>query len=96
MCNDSLHVDSNKFSRGGFFMSRKNIDLSNLAKKWPSGWVSREKVSEFTGGALSSGRLANLDSIGEGPPGRMKVGRKIVYPVDDLVAWLEERTKRLA
>lgn len=77
-------------------MARKKIDLSHLAEKWPSGWVSREKISDFTGGALSSGRLANLDSVGQGPPGRMKVGRKIVYPVDELVSWLEERTKPLA
>lgn len=77
-------------------MARKNIDLSHLAEKWPSAWVSREKVPDFTGGALSSGRIANLDSTGHGPPGRMKVGRKIVYPVDEFVAWLEERTKRLA
>jgi hypothetical protein len=59
-------------------------------------WLgSREKIYEFTGGALSAGRLANLDSVGQGPPGRMKVGRKIVYPVDQLVAWLEKRTHKL-
>ncbi len=76
-------------------MSDKTIDLSHLAKHWPSTIVAREKIREFTGGAISPGRIANLDAIGEGPPGRMKIGRKIAYPVDDLIHWLEQRTKAL-
>lgn len=77
-------------------LAEDDFDLRRLKEKWPSAWVAREKVPDFTGGAVSSGRLANLDSIGEGPPGRMKVGRKVVYPVDEFLAWLEKQVKRLA
>lgn len=69
--------------------------LSHLAEKWPSSIVSREKISDFTGGALSPGRLANLDSMGQGPEERIRIGRKIAYPVSSLIPWLEKRAQKL-
>jgi hypothetical protein len=75
---------------------RKKINLSYLKEKWPSSIVARFQIREFTGGALEPGRIANLDSEGNGPKGRLKVGRKIAYNVDELVAWLEERTQILS
>jgi hypothetical protein len=68
-------------------------DLSILAARWPSPLVAREKVSEFSGGIVTPKTLANLDSIGEGPKGRIICGRKIAYPVDQLVTWLESRSR---
>ncbi|MDZ7759947.1 MAG: hypothetical protein U5L00_06790 [Desulfovermiculus sp.] len=76
-------------------MLKEKVDLSHLAERWPSSIVAREKIKDFTGGTLSPGRLANLDAVGEGPPGRMKIGRKIAYPVGPLVQWLENRAKLL-
>lgn len=67
-------------------------NLSHLADKWPSSVVARRKVSEFSGGILSEKYLANLDSLGEGPP-RCKIGRQVAYPVDTLITWLEGRMK---
>ncbi len=68
-------------------------NLSHLANKWPSSVVAREKVGEFTGGIISPKTMANLDATGEGPKGRITVGRKVAYPVDLLIAWLESRAK---
>ena len=65
-------------------------DLNKLAEKWPSAVVAREKVSDFSGGILHPRRMANLDSLGEGPE-RIRVGRKIAYPVKSLVAWMQTR-----
>ena len=62
-------------------------DLNKLADKWPSAVVAREKVSDFSGGILHPRRMANLDSLGEGPE-RIRVGRKIAYPVNSLVKWM--------
>ncbi len=64
--------------------------LSHLAEKWPSSLVARRKISEFTGGIMSEKYLANLDSLGDGPP-RCKIGRHVAYPVDTLITWLEGR-----
>ena len=68
-------------------------DLSTMALHWPSTFVAREKASEFTGGIITSKSLANLDSRGLGPKGRIIVGRKVAYPVTELIAWLESRSK---
>jgi hypothetical protein len=65
-------------------------NLSHLADKWPSSIVARRKVSDFTGGLLNEKTLANLDSIGQGPP-RTRIGRLVVYKVSDLIGWLEAR-----
>jgi len=67
-------------------------DLSFLAKKWPSNIVAREQISQFTGGVISSSYMANVDSQGAGPKGRLRIGAKVAYPIDDLIAWLEARS----
>lgn len=69
--------------------------LRALAEKWPSPFVSREEVGRFSGGILHPRTMANLDCLGKGPAGRVRVGRKVAYRVDDLVKWLEERSERL-
>lgn len=73
--------------------SKEQPDLSSLAVRWPSSFVAREKVGEFSGGIITPKTMSNLDATGEGPKGRITVGRKIAYPVDELIAWLESRAK---
>lgn len=68
------------------------FDFAKLGRAWPSPIVSRTEISKFSGGLLSPRTLANLDSLGDGPP-RGRCGRKVFYPVDSLVAWLEARSK---
>lgn len=69
------------------------LDLSIMATRWPSPYVAREKVGEFTGGILTPKTMANLDSLNLGVKGRIKVGRKVAYPTNELIAWLESRSK---
>ena len=76
-------------------MADKKPDLSFMANNWPSRIVARHRIYDFSGGSMSSKYIANLDSRGEGPKGRFRVGRKICYPVDSLIAWLEERSELL-
>lgn len=66
--------------------------FEEMAARWPSTIVAREEVSRFTGGAVSARYIANLDCAGKGPAGRLRIGRKIAYPVDELVSWLQGRT----
>jgi hypothetical protein len=68
------------------------VTLQSLADKWPSSYVARQEVKQFSGGIISEKYLANLDCQGRGPA-RIKVGRKIAYRADDLVTWLEARSK---
>lgn len=74
-------------------MAVKRVDLSYLSIKWASAIVAREKIAEFTGGLISPGRMANLDAAGDGPPRIRFAGRKVGYPVEPLVKWLEGRAE---
>jgi len=67
-----------------------------MGDKWPSQIIARTEVSKFTGGAQNERYLANLDSLGLGPAGRFKIGRKVCYPVAEFVAWLERRSTACA
>jgi hypothetical protein len=64
--------------------------FKSLAKKWPSAFIAREKINEFTGGLISSGYIANLDCRGEGPE-TIKIGRKVCYPLEPFIEWLKSR-----
>lgn len=66
--------------------------FQDMASKWPSTWIARTEIERFSGGMISEKYLANLDSAGKGPAGRVRCGRKVVYPVAELVAWLESRS----
>ena len=64
-----------------------------LAAKWPSTFVARTEVEKFSGGLIKEKYLANLDSAGKGPAGRIRCGRKVAYPVNEFVKWLEARSE---
>lgn len=70
-------------------MSDQNGIFSSLADKWPSTFVSRGEISKFSGGIINSRTLANKDSLGKGPRGKISIGRKICYPVSSIIEWLE-------
>ncbi len=70
---------------------QENQNLSKLIEKWPSAFVARPEIGKFSGGMLSAGTMANLDSKGLGPEGKVRVGRKVAYEVHALVRWLEAR-----
>jgi predicted DNA-binding transcriptional regulator AlpA len=72
---------------------QNDLNLSELNSKLPP-IISRDHVEKLLGGIISSKRLANLDSLGEGPK-RMRIGRKIAYLTEDLLEWIESRTKIL-
>lgn len=77
-------------------MVTKLLDVfRELMEKWPSSMVAREQIGSFSGGLLTPGYMANMDSQGRGPCGRIRVGRKVAYPVNELVKWLEARSTDL-
>jgi hypothetical protein len=67
--------------------------FKSMASQWGAPVVARAEVGKFSGGALSPKYCANQDSLGTGPKGRFKIGRRVVYRVDELVAWLREHSR---
>ena len=65
--------------------------FQEMVDRWPSAIVARTEIERFTGGMISGKYIANLDSDGTGPV-RVKMGRKVGYPVQDLVRWMRERS----
>ena len=64
-----------------------------MATRWPSSIVARAEIKNFTGGAISPKTVANADSEGRGPANRLVVGRRVCYPVADLIAWLRANSR---
>lgn len=64
-----------------------------LIESWPSPIVARAEVGRFTGGLLHPRTVANLDSLGLGPAGKITVGRRVAYDRDALAMWLESRVQ---
>jgi hypothetical protein len=83
-----------KTKHGANDMNEQNSIFASLRDKWPSTIVFRGKVNEFSGGVLNPRTLANLDSKGEGPKGRIRInGKRIAYTVESLIAFLEEHSE---
>jgi hypothetical protein len=53
--------------------------------------IARTEVGRITGGLISPKTLANLDSKGEGPPELIRVGRRVGYPSESFLGWLDQR-----
>jgi len=70
----------------------KESVFQQMAERWKAPVVARTEIEAFSGGAMKSKYAANLDAAGMGPAGRFRIGRKVVYPIRELVAWLESRS----
>lgn len=63
----------------------------NLTEKFPFG-VPRKEIGKATGGILHPRTAANLDCLGTGIPGRFKIGRNTVYPVQGVINFIKSKT----
>ena len=73
----------------------KTFNFQSLADSWPSPVVARQELEKFSGGILNPKTIANLDSQGKGPAGRIRIGRKIAYTASSLCEFLEQRAEVL-
>jgi hypothetical protein len=69
-------------------------EFEKLLKNLPP-MFGRTELKNLLPGVISGGYLANLDSLGTGPPSKL-VGRRRVYFRESFVLWLANRTKPLA
>lgn len=69
------------------------FNINELAEAWSSPLVARsqQQLDRFSGGILNARTLANADSLGTGPVGRVKIGRKVAYPVNSLIEWMQAK-----
>ncbi len=78
----------------GKVRSMTNEDLFKLidqmADSWFSNIVARKKIEEFTGGMITGKTMANYESRGEGPDGKIKLGGNAGYVKPPLVDWLKK------
>jgi len=74
-------------------MESNNPVITRLRSELPAVF-SRAEIPRLTGGIISTGHLANLDSRGEGPANVHYLGRRAVYTREDFLAWLEKRLTR--
>ena len=72
---------------------RKAIDFEDMAKAWGCPYVAREELRRFSGGLLSPRYAANLDAQKKGIEGRIRCGRKVLYPAMSVVKFLEGRAQ---
>ncbi len=66
---------------------------SELAASLPP-IIARTEVPKLTGNLISSGHLANLDCLGQGPKNVVKCGKKVGYTRDSFIEWLRGRGEK--
>lgn len=67
--------------------------IDEMATKWPSTFVARSALAQFSGGAICGKTIANLESLGDGPANKFFIGGKACYPVASVIAFLKGRCK---
>lgn len=68
---------------------KKQFD--QMKQSWGHPFVARRDVPKFTNGLISTRTLARDDAAGVGPKGGFLLVGKMVYPVESLVEYLENK-----
>ncbi|MFO8240605.1 MAG: hypothetical protein R6T90_06375 [Dissulfuribacterales bacterium] len=61
-----------------------------LTEKFPFG-IPRKEIGKATGNILHPRTSANLDCLGEGIPGRFKIGRNTIYNVRSVIDFIKAK-----
>lgn len=73
-------------------MNREDF-IKQHVEAWGAPLVARREFARFSGGIYAPGTLANADSLGRGPEGRVRIGKNTAYPTDKAAAWLYSRVQ---
>ncbi len=73
-------------------MKKTNI-VDMLEQAWPKLLVYRRDCVKASSGAITRKYLANLDSQGKGPDGKVILNGKACYPSSQFFEWLRRRVK---
>ena len=73
----------------------KKLDREAIAqqiiKRAPGPVISRPEAWRLSGYEIAPTTFRNLDSLGKGPGGRVKIGRRVGYRTEAFARWLAER-----
>jgi hypothetical protein len=71
----------------------ENQIFEEMARRWSAPVVVREQrtLDRFSGGLLNARTMANHDSAGTDPKGKIRVGRKVAYSKRSLIDWMIQR-----
>ena len=73
-------------------MRRENmIDLNKLAEDWPSPFVARSEMENFTKGLYKPSSMNTFDGSGKGLNRKIRLGLKIAYLKHDVIEWLKRK-----
>ncbi len=62
--------------------------FEKLKEAWPSPVVGRSQLAVFSGGLINPKTMRNLDALKKGIPGKMRLNRKVFYPVENVIQWM--------
>jgi len=68
--------------------------IETLRRELPPTFA-RTEVSALTGKVVHSRTLANLMSLGQGPEGTFRLGRKVILAREPFLAWLSKKLSPL-
>ena len=57
--------------------------------------TARTAVPHLSGNMMCVGHIANRDSLGTGPPGKVTIGRRVGYITFSLAGWLADQCQGL-
>ena len=67
------------------------MNFKLIFKDWQSPFITRDQLHKVTGGLIHPRTIRNLDSLGKGINGKFNIGRKVVYPIEEVVKFLEDK-----
>jgi hypothetical protein len=68
-------------------------NFDRLKEKWPSPFVSRDHIAEFTEGMFKQSSMSTLDARGTGIQKRYRIGNRVFYETDTVIDWLKTKVK---
>ena len=67
-------------------LSRKQM-IEDIVTNWSAPTVAHTELEKISGGMLHPKTVANANSAGDGPGGRVKVGRRVGYLIRPFAEW---------
>jgi hypothetical protein len=73
-------------------MDQQTMDtfFQDLFDRWPSPFVLRSQIGEFSCGLISPSSMATMDSRNTGPSS-IRMGKRLFYGKADLIKWMKRR-----
>jgi hypothetical protein len=68
-------------------------NLEKLKGKWPSPFVSRDRIEEFTEGFFKQSSMNTMDARGDGINTRYRIRNRVFYEVDEVIKWLKTKVR---